>query len=267
MIGLTIFTVATGRYLNFWIQLVESGEEFIGNSVRTQWLVLTDQVEKIPTEIVAKLGPRLTVIQINHEPWPYPTLKRYEYLQFVRNQVVGDYLMHLDADMIFVASINEADITTPLAESEITCVSHPGFFRPDGIKRLEFYSRNPRKVIQDVILYLKFGGVGTWERNSHSTAYVRRSQRKNYVCGGCWFGHTTKILAMASILEKNINLDLGNGYIAKFHDESHLNSFVANNDVNVLAPEFCFEPRYPQLKGLTAKILAVDKNAESKWLR
>ena len=66
MIGLTIFTVATGRYLNFWIQLVESGEEFIGSSVRTQWLVLTDQVEKIPTEIVAKLGPRLTVIQINH---------------------------------------------------------------------------------------------------------------------------------------------------------------------------------------------------------
>ena len=122
MIGLTIFTVATGRYLNFWTQLVESGEEFIGSSVRTQWLVLTDQVEKIPTKIVARLGPRLTVIRINHEPWPYPTLKRYEYLQFVRNQVVGDYLMHLDADMIFVASINEADITTPLAESEITCI-------------------------------------------------------------------------------------------------------------------------------------------------
>ena len=72
---------------------------------------------------------------------------------------------------------------------------------------------------------------------------------------------------MASILEKNINMDLGNGYIAKFHDESPLNSFVANKDFNVLAPEFCFEPRYPQLKGLTAKVLAVDKNTESKWLR
>jgi hypothetical protein len=267
MIGLTIFTVATGRYLNFWMQLVESGEEFIGSSVRTQWLVLTDQVEKIPIEIVAKLGPRLTAVSIGHEPWPYPTLKRYEYLQSAKEKVEGEYLMHLDADMVFVASIHEQDITNPLVESEIACVAHPGYFRPTGMKRFEFYLRNPHKILQDIKLYLVFGGVGTWERNVHSTAYVDRSKRQKYVCGGCWFGKKSRVLEMAESLRDNIQKDLQSTFIAKFHDESHLNAYASREGVKILTPEFCFDPRYPQLVGVSPKILAVDKNETTKWVR
>ena len=267
MIELTIFTVATGRYLDFWIQLVKSGEEYIGNSVKTQWLVLTDQGGKIPKELVDELGPRLSIVSIDHELWPYPTLKRYEYLLSARDQIVSEYVMHLDADMIFIDSINEQDITKPLAHSEIACVSHPGYFRPKGFKLFFFYLKNPRRIFQDVSLLLKFGGVGTWERNSKSTAFVERPKRNIYVCGGCWFGNTGKILQMALSLERNVNIDLENGLIANFHDESHLNSFVSSNDVNIITPEFCFEPKYPQLRGLRGKILAVDKNVQGKWLR
>jgi len=267
MISLTIFTVATGRYLDFWIELVKSGEEFIGRSVRTQWLVLTDQIEKIPTEIINKLGPRLTEVLIDHEPWPFPTLKRYEYLQSTRDQIEGEFLMHLDADMVFVASINEKDITTPLAESEIACVAHPGYFRPKGLKRIEFYARNPRRMIRDLKLYLIFGGVGTWEQSIDSTAYVQRSQRRNYVCGGCWFGTKNRVLEMAETLQQNIEIDLQSAFIASFHDESHLNAYVSKRKVEVLSPEFCFDPGYPQLVGVSPKILAIDKNETSKWIR
>lgn len=267
MISLTIFTVATGRYLNFWIELVKSGEEFIDSSVRTQWLVLTDQVEKIPTEIISKLGPRLTVVSIDHEPWPFPTLKRYEYLQFTRNQIEGEYLMHLDADMVFVAPIEDNDISNPLSESEIVCVVHPGYFRPKGLKRIEFYARNPRRIIQDLKLYLVFGGIGTWEKNIDSTAYVKRLQRRIYVCGGCWFGTKNRVLEMAENLQQNIEVDLQSDFIASFHDESHLNAYVSKRKVKILAPEFCFDPRYSQLNGVSPKILAVDKNETSKWIR
>jgi hypothetical protein len=267
MISLTIFTVATGRYLNFWIELVKSGENFIDSSVRTQWLVLTDQGEKIPLEIRSKLGPRLTVVSIDHEPWPFPTLKRYEYLQSTRDQIEGEYLMHLDADMVFVALINENDITNPLSESEMACVAHPGYFRPKGLKRIEFYARNPRKMIQDLKLYLIFGGVGTWERNVNSTAFVERSQRRKYVCGGCWFGTKNRVLKMAESLRDNIQLDLQSTYIAKFHDESHLNAYISKGRVKILTPEFCFDPGYPQLVDVSPKILAVDKNEKNKWIR
>lgn len=267
MISLTIFTVATGRYLNFWIELVKSGEEFLGSSVRTQWLVLTDQVEKIPTEIFSKLGPRLTVVSIDHEPWPFPTLKRYEYLQSTRDQIEGEYLMHLDADMVFVAPIEDNEITNPLSESAIAYVAHPGYFRPKGLKRVKFYARNPRRMIQDLKLYLVFGGIGTWEKNIDSTAYVKRLQRRNYVCGGCWFGTKYGVLEMAETLQQNVEVDLQSAFIASFHDESHLNAYVSKRKVKILAPEFCFDPGYPQLDGVSPKILAVDKNETSKWVR
>lgn len=267
MIDLTIFTVATGRYLDFWIQLVQSGEEFLDKSVRTQWLVLTDQAKGIPLEISNMLGPRLTVTTIDHEPWPFPTLKRYQYLRFASAQITGDFLMHLDADMLFVAPVNETDILSPLASSDVACVSHPGFFRPGGFNRLTFYARNPRKVIQDAILLFQFGGIGTWERNSDSTAYVPRSHRREYVCGGCWFGTKKGVLSMAEALKHNIEIDLETPYIASFHDESHLNAYIADRQITILTPEFCFDPKYPQLINVTPKILAVDKNRTSKWER
>ena len=267
MIDLTIFTVATGRYLDFWIQLVNSGEEFIGDSVRTHWLVLTDQGEKIPTDIVNKLGPRLSVVPIKHEPWPYPTLKRYEYLLFAKEEVAGDYIMHLDADMVFANLVNEPDITKPLEESEIACVSHPGYFRPKGLERVKFYGKNPRRFIQDMKLFLKFGGVGTWEQSASSTAFVPRALRHDYVCGGCWFGTKNGILEMAESLRNNIKLDLHSDFIANFHDESHLNAFIVNKKIKILTPEFCYDPGYPQLKDISPKILAIDKNATTDWVR
>ncbi len=267
MIDLTIFTVATGRYLDFWIQLVNSGEEFIGNSVSTHWLVLTDQGEKIPTEIVNKLGPRLSVVPIIHEPWPYPTLKRYEYLLFAKGKVAGDYIMHLDADMVFVDSVNEKDITKPLVESEIACVSHPGFYRPGGTRRIKFYRRNQRKFIQDMKLFLKFGGIGTWERSASSTAFVPRALRRDYVCGGCWFGTKSGVLEMAESLRRKIEIDLQSDFIASFHDESHLNAFISDKKIKILNPEFCYDPGYPQLKDVSPKILAVDKNVTTDWVR
>jgi hypothetical protein len=267
MVDLTIFTVATGRYLDFWVQLVNSGEEFMGNSVKTQWLVLTDQGEKIPAEIVNKLGPRLSVVPISHEPWPYPTLRRYEYLLFAKDKVAGDYIMHLDADMVFVDFVDELDITKPLVESEIACVSHPGYFRPRGSERVKFYGKNPRKFIQDMKLFLKFGGVGTWEQSASSTAFVPRALRHDYVCGGCWFGTKSGVLEMAESLNRNIELDLQSDFIANFHDESHLNAFIADKKIKILTPEFCYDPGYPQLKDISPKILAVDKNLTTVWVR
>lgn len=267
MIDLTIFTVATGRYLDFWIQLVQSGEKFLERSVRTQWLVLTDQSEGIPSELSSKLGSRLTVLDITHEPWPFPTLKRYQYLQFARNHITGDFLMHLDADMVFVAPVNDNDISSPVTSSEVVCVSHPGYFRPKGLKLIKFYAKKPIKIIQDAGLLIKFGGIGTWERNRGSTAYVPRAYRHEYVCGGCWFGTKSGVLKMADSLQENIDVDLQSTYIATFHDESHLNAYISNKKIKILTPEFCFNPGYRQLDDVVPKIIAIDKNKLTKWER
>ena len=113
----------------------------------------------------------------------------------------------------------------------------------------------------------KFGGLGTWERNELSRAFVPRSLRKNYVCGGAWLGKNSEILNLCKILSSRINEDLGQNIVAVFHDESHLNWYQANNNFSLLSPELCFDPSYPQLSALTPKILAVDKNVKTLWVR
>jgi hypothetical protein len=72
---------------------------------------------------------------------------------------------------------------------------------------------------------------------------------------------------MAEVLHQNINVDLQSAFVASFHDESHLNAYASKRDFKILAPEFCFDPSYPQLDGVSPKILAVDKNETSKWVR
>ena len=247
--------------------MVSSGVEMLDRSIDVNWILMTDRSLEIPQEIRQKLGGRLQAVQINHERWPFPTLHRYKYLVSVGQHIQSEYLMHLDADMVFVSPVKDTDLNTPLMENDIACVLHPGFYRPKKLKLVKFYFTNLRMLLSDFLLFLRYGNIGTWETNKNSSAFVHRFNRKNYVCGGCWFGRTTKILEMASSLERNIELDLESNYIAKFHDESHLNSFIAFTKVKLLPPEFCFDQSYPQLKGLKPKIVAVDKNVGVNWLR
>ena len=72
---------------------------------------------------------------------------------------------------------------------------------------------------------------------------------------------------MAESLRHNIKLDLRSDFIAKFHDESHLNAFIVAKKIKILTPEFCYDPSYPQLKDISPKILAIDKNVITDWVR
>jgi len=128
MASLTIFSIATGRYLDFWTRMVTSGIEMIDESIDVDWILMTDKPLEIPKEIHQKLGGRLQAVQIAHERWPFPTLKRYKYLVSASQSINSDYLMHLDADMVFVGPVKDADLDLPLIENDIACVLHPGFY-------------------------------------------------------------------------------------------------------------------------------------------
>jgi hypothetical protein len=144
---------------------------------------------------------------------------------------------------------------------KVSLVSHPGFYRSKGFVLLKFYLLNPKYLARDLILKVKIGGMGSWETNKNSMAYVQRSERKNYVCGGIWFGPNRSIKEMNEILAFRVNQDESRNVMAKWHDESHLNNFATNSDVNVLSPELCFDPNYKNLVGLRELVRAVDKNA------
>jgi len=268
MPSVTIFSIATGRYLDFWKSMVTSAIDNELDFSKINFFVLTDQIDSIPPNIQIVLGESLRIFFCEHREWPYPTLLRYKYLKGIGNEVKTDYIMHLDADMFFVKTLNIGNLVNDLGEKDIAVVKHPGFFRPRSIQRLTFYANHPSFLIRDAVTTFKFGGLGTWETKKTSTARVPRRRRKGYACGGAWFGKTNSILAMCETLENNIDLDLQNGIIAKFHDESHLNAFVSQSkSVTWLNPEYCFEPSYPQLNHLDPFLRVIDKNVNEKWER
>ena len=88
---------------------------------------------------------------------------------------------------------------------------------------------------------------------------IPRKYRKKYFCGGIWFGSNKAIKNMCSVLSQSIEKDLSKNIVALWHDESHLNQYSIHNDVNELSSEFCFDPTYPNLKGLRELVRAVDK--------
>jgi hypothetical protein len=264
---LTIFSVATDRYIKYWSEMVNSYLRTNRPAIKIQWVVFTDKAEQIDPDLISKLGKSLLVSNIPHREWPFPTILRYQFLTSISEQVLGRIVMHLDADMLFVGEIDFAKLEGSLGQKGVSLVKHPGYFRPKGTEKLMFYIKRPKYFIKDFKTYLRFGGLGTWERNKESKAFVPRSKRKDYVCGGTWLGRRQEIVILCKELSTRISEDFAREIVAVFHDESHLNWYQAKNQFHLLNPELCFDPSYPQLRDLTPKIQAVDKNAQEKWVR
>lgn len=267
MRALTIFSVATDRYLDFWVNLVNSAEQFMSKEMTVQWIVFTNRGNEIPKELADKLGRDLIIVQSASAPWPIPTLLRYELLTTIKHKVEGEVIMHLDADMLFIRELSKNDLIEAMGNNEVALVRHPGFYRPQSNSKINFYYRHPMFIARDIWFFLRNGGIGSWEMNAASRAFVPRRKRKVYVCGGTWFGKRNSIVELCELLSRRTREDLSNNIIAKFHDESHINWYAANHEVSIVDPKFCLEPSYPQLVGIEPLIVAVDKGKGAYWNR
>lgn len=267
MAQLTIFSVATDRYLEFWLDLVDSAEQFLAEDLTVQWILFTNRDLDIPENVSQSLGRNLVIVRFESTPWPMPSLLRYELLAGVAEKVEGEIVMHLDADMIFANPISRSDLIQAIGANKIALVRHPGYFRPRRSKRIKLYIRNPIFIIRDLKCLLLNGAIGSWEKNADSLAFVPRKDRSIYVCGGAWFGMKDSIINLCRLLSERIQKDLSRNVIAKFHDESHMNWYATNFKTSINSPSFCFELSYPQLIGITPTIIAVDKGNGSAWER
>ena len=264
---LTIFSVATDRYLEFWVDLVNSAEQFLAKDLTVQWIIFTNRRSEIPQKLTAKLGRDLLIVDFASVPWPMPTLLRYELLASVKHNIEGEIIIHLDADMLFVGKVSRNDLIEAMGRNEVALVRHPGFYRPRKFAKIRFYFKHPVFIIRDIKLYLLNGGIGSWEMNSKSLAYVPRRKRNVYVCGGTWFGKKKSIIELCELLSCRTKADLANNVMAKFHDEGHINWYAANHQVSIADSKFCLEPSYSQLVGIKPLLIAIDKGRGANWNR
>ena len=65
---------------------------------------------------------------------------------------------------------------------------------------------------------------------------------------------------MCSLLSENIRKDLESGFVAIWHDESHLNWYFASNGGSILGNELSGVARFRHLRGIESRILTVEKS-------
>lgn len=168
-------------------------------------------------------------IPVDHKPWPFSTLMRFEFFAKSREVLSQyDYLYYCDVDMKFVSCVGDAII------GDLVATQHPYFYNVD---RAKF----------------------SYEANPSSAAYVPANLGSHYFAGGFFGGTSKAFISMSHILQERIDRDLKKGYIAKWHDESHLNWYFAHNPPQrILDPGYC----YPERANLpfAAHLLALEKD-------
>lgn len=233
-IGLVI--MATGKYLTFAQEMIDSAEKFFLINHKKTYFIFTDQKSEV-SEIIMPKGNSIVYIPQARLGWPYDTMMRASvYLKNFKYLHGCDFLFAIDADMKFVANIDDKIL------SERVAVLHPGF--------------PPKKR-------------GSYETRKSSTAYVANDEGVYYFAGGFHGGSKKEFLKLCSDLTKNINTDLEHNLIAIWHDESHLNRwFIDNTPTSILDVSYCYPENartmdpsiWPYLSKFQPKLLALAKN-------
>lgn len=255
---ISLISIATNGYTKYWLQMINSLISSMQEITRIRVHVLTDDPEFVKLNAPSHLRAEFIIHKIESEPWPYPTLLRYKYINSIVNELGTNYFMYLDADMKVHAGFDK-NLKNLFEMHDMNFVAHPGFWRDTQKQNLSLTFSSLRRSVSDIYRMIRIGGLGDWETRRESLAFVPREHRDVYICGGVWFGKVTTLKELALALESNTSTDLAEGLIAKWHDESHLNAWYVKNGGWVLSPEYCFDPTYPQLRNLKPLIEAVDK--------
>ena len=218
-VGLLI--MATGKYTVFLPQLLASADKYFLPGHNRTYFIFTDG-----------LAPELeNVIRIEQKRlgWPFDTMLRFTvYAKATAYFANCDYLFACDADMLFVDTVGDEILGKRVA------TRHPGYVLPDQCH-------------------------DDYERNPASTAYVRQSEGLYYFAGGFYGGSKEEFLRLVRVCTGNIEQDLAKNYIAKWHDESHLNRyFIDNHPTVILSPSYCY-PEHWNLP-FTPKLMALLKD-------
>ncbi len=258
-----VMSVATNVYLDYWKSMVRSAESVTSIDDNLTFFVFTDKLEETKKFASEMKKVSIKAFKIPEYGWPEATLLRYQIFDSHSKSLDTEILMHLDADML-ISSNPWMRIREQLLGNAICLVLHPGFWRPAGVSKFILYATHPSLLYRDLHMKIKRGGLGSWENDSKSCAFVDRKFRNKYFCGGAWFGNRSAVLELIKELSLRVSLDLERNVIASWHDESHINKWATENKHSTDTPELCFDSTYPQIKKLKPMIIAVRKSDKTR---
>lgn len=258
--SLGVLSIATNIYLNYWMTLASSLDAQVRQFNPITLHVFTDQASMAQEFAKSLNRVKVMVHPIKPLGWPEATLFRFKIFDEHRHLFTEDYLLYLDADSI-VDNDFEQNLEQTMSERGVLLVEQSGSWRPPRLhKKLRFYLLHPGAVYADLRKLIWEGGLGTWEKNPNSSAFVPRHKRKNYVFGAVWMGPREKLLALIQELAERVQKDWERGVIARWHDESHINWWNAEYQPFLLDPRYYFFSGQHHLDELPCIIRLVHKN-------
>jgi histo-blood group ABO system transferase len=223
-----INVIATNKYLKFLDILSPSIENFFFSNSEITVLVHTNL--DLPDHLIENYK-RIKFVKhhIEHEDWPFTTLKRFHYFLDSESLLLeNDYCFYIDADSKFIGEIKQEDLPSNGTIGTI----HPCLFN----------------------------GEGTPDRNPNSQAYIPYGSNNRYFCGGFFGASSNEFIKMSNSIKESIDTDLKNGVMAVWHDESHLNKWFFINPPNlVLNVPFAIAENLTQIQE-DSKVLFLDKS-------
>ena len=222
-----ILYICTGKYDVFWQGFYESAEKYLLPDSEKHYFVFTDSELILSTDRIHK-------IYQERLGWPKDTLMRFHLFLNIENDLkLIDFLFFFNANYTFIKTINEIELFPTEKDHFLTGQIHPVAYHK---KRNEFdYVTIPI-----------------------STAFINKNSGKYYFAGGLIGGRTPEFIKMCHQLKNNIDIDIKNNVVAKWHDESHINKYFSVIEPKQLHPGFC----YPQdwYLPFEQKTLLLDKN-------
>lgn len=198
----TIFVVATHGYYELAIEQMENIKKFSNGEDKIQYIIATNRVQD---------HPFVEHVYIDHAPWPWITIKKFEYLIRFAHKLQGEYVMLQDAD----TAVWGRNFNMSLFKHKLFAVQH----HMDG-------------------WFWKTAQEKPFERNPQSLAYVNPEGQvfeKPYVMGAIFGGKKDDLLYIAAQMQHNIKQDLANDIMPCYHEESHWNNYVYyNEDIHVI---------------------------------
>jgi hypothetical protein len=225
-----ILYIATGRYIVFWKDFYQSFERYFIPEAEKQYFVFTDS-----QEIPYQQSENVKLIPHEKLGWPFDTLMRFDiFLKAEENFDGVDYLFFFNANIECIAFVTAGEfLPNGIDDFGLACLLHPGYFNSPAT---EYPYEREQKA---------------------STAYMNPHQGTHYFMGSLNGGIKKEYLQLIYRLRENVNADIANNIIACWHDESHLNKYLADKTPKILSPSY----GYPEGSGLPfePKIVILDK--------
>ena len=226
-----LILIATNKYKKYVQPMISSADKYFLKDCNVTYYLFSDEDREYVSE------RPIRKINIEHKPFPYASMDRFKH--FTNNKKVfndENYLYYVDVDCLFVDTIDSSIL------SDLVGVQHCGYY--NNVK------------------------TGTFEDNPKSCLYLKQDKYKHYFGGGFNGGSKDKFLELSKTCYDNIEKDLSNGIMPRFHDESSINFYFAlNSPTLVLNPEYHYPQgninHYKKIWGnitFKPKILLLDKN-------